>query len=351
MTDSFRRAWNRVMAVFRRGPGSIADLDAEIAVPPGRSDEENLRLGMAPEEARRRALVRFGGVAQAREQHREARGLPALDPSIRTCASACVRCGATVRLPASSSWCWPWESARTWRFSAWSTPSCCARLLSAIRTSWSGSRPTAARADSPSRPTRSPHSRNSGAHNRSFQDVTSYQTFFNSIQYKLTGEGDPLPIVGVQVAENFFPMLGVEPALGRLFTAEECRKGGRAAALLSHHVLAAPVRRGPVYRRSDDHHQRRARRHHRTGTVVGVLPAFRFRLGLSPGMQVDFFVPAYMDFWRTWGNTLAVVGRLKPGVSLGQAQAESDILFPQLRAAHRDWSRTTSPRSPAYRTG
>jgi len=54
-------------------------------------------------------------------------------------------------------------------------------------------------------------------------------------------------------------------------------------------------------------------------------------------MQVDFYVPAYMDFWRTWGNTLAVLGRLKPGVSLEQAQAESDILFPQLRAAHREW--------------
>jgi predicted permease len=44
-----------------------------------------------------------------------------------------------------------------------------------------------------------------------------------------------------------------------------------------------------------------------------------------------------MDFWRTWGNTLAVLGRLKPGVSLAQAQAESDLLFPQLRAAHREW--------------
>ena len=140
------------------------------------------------------------------------------------------------------------------------------------------------------------------------------------------------------MAENFFPMLGVEPMLGRLFTPDECRKGGRAAALLSHqfwqrqfggdpaivgrtiNVVAAPADiAGPV-------------------TVVGVLPAsFDFGSVFSPGMQVDFYVPAYMDFWRTWGNTLAVLGRLKPGVSLGQAQAESDILFPQLRAAHREW--------------
>ena len=133
-------------------------------------------------------------------------------------------------------------------------------------------------------------------------------------------------------------MLGVQPSLGRLFTPEECRKGGRAAALLSHQfwqrqfggdpsivgrtitINAAPADiTGPV-------------------TVVGVLPAsFDFGSVFSPGMQVDFYVPAYMDFWRTWGNTLAVLGRLKPGVSLAQAQAEADLLFPQLKAAHHDW--------------
>ena len=41
--------------------------------------EENLKRGMSPKEARRNALIRFGGVEQAKQQHREARGLPALD--------------------------------------------------------------------------------------------------------------------------------------------------------------------------------------------------------------------------------------------------------------------------------
>ncbi len=69
-----------------------------------------------------------------------------------------------------------------------------------------------------------------------------------------------------------------------------------------------------------------------------MLPAsFDFGSVFSPGMQVDVFVPAYMDFWRTWGNTLAVLGRRKPGISLAQAQAEADLLFPQLRADHKDW--------------
>ena len=46
--------------------------------------EENLQRGMTAEEARRQALIRFGGRTQAKEQHREARGLSDLEENIRT---------------------------------------------------------------------------------------------------------------------------------------------------------------------------------------------------------------------------------------------------------------------------
>ncbi len=169
-------------------------------------------------------------------------------------------------------------------------------------------------------------------HNKSFQDVTSFQTFYNSIQYKLTGYGQPQPVFGVQVAENFFPTLGVQPFLGRLFSREECQKGGRPAVLLSYPFWqrqfgANPSIVGQAITLNDQ-----------SVTVVGVLPAaFDFGSVFSPGLKVDMFVPAIMDFWRTWGNTLALVGRLKPGVTVAQAQAESNILFPQLKAAHPEW--------------
>jgi hypothetical protein len=52
---------------------------------------------------------------------------------------------------------------------------------------------------------------------------------------------------------------------------------------------------------------------------------------------MDIVVPAIMDELRNWGNTLTMMGRLKPGVTRAQAQAEVDILMPQLRAAHKDW--------------
>lgn len=169
-------------------------------------------------------------------------------------------------------------------------------------------------------------------HNRSFQAVTSYQTFYNSIQYNLTGHGEPLPVFGVQVAGNFFQSLGVQPVLGRLFRHEECQKGGRPVALLSYPFWKSQFGGNP------DILGRSITLNEQAVTVIGVMPdTFDFGSVFSPGLKVDFFVPAIMDFWRTWGNTLAVVGRLNPGVTIAQAQAESNILFPQLRAAHPDW--------------
>ena len=50
-------------------------------------------------------------------------------------------------------------------------------------------------------------------------------------------------------------------------------------------------------------------------------PSFDFGSVFAPGQRMDIYVPAIMDQIRDWGNTLALVGRLKPGVSMAQAQA------------------------------
>jgi predicted permease len=70
--------------------------------------------------------------------------------------------------------------------------------------------------------------------------------------------------------------------------------------------------------------------------VVGVLPeTFDFGAVFSPGAKVDLFVPYIMDDFRGDGNDLALVGRLKPGVDIGQAQSEADAIFPQLLFEHK----------------
>src|ERR1700712_1553699 len=68
----------RIPAFFHKRPLD-ADLNEEIAVHIALATEENIQQGMTPEEARRRALIRFGGLDAAKESHRETRGLPALD--------------------------------------------------------------------------------------------------------------------------------------------------------------------------------------------------------------------------------------------------------------------------------
>ncbi len=168
--------------------------------------------------------------------------------------------------------------------------------------------------------------------NQSFASVTSYQTFYGSIQYKLTGSGEPRQLAAVEVADNFFSTLGVTPVVGRDFTKEECQKGGRPAALLSYYFWKSQFGGDPAIV------GKAVGVNGKPVTVVGVLPAgFDFGGVFAPGMKVDLFVPAVMDFWRTWGNTLAVVGRLKPGVSVAQAQEEADSLFPHLKKIHPDW--------------
>src|SRR5271155_4772648 len=69
---------HRVRSFFQKRSRDT-ELNAELAAHLELAVEENMARGMSADEARRRALISFGGVAQAKEQHREARGLPWLD--------------------------------------------------------------------------------------------------------------------------------------------------------------------------------------------------------------------------------------------------------------------------------
>ncbi len=75
---TLREGLQRVLSFFHKQHRD-SELDAEVAEHLELAVEENMRRGLSEEEARRQALVRFGGVAQAKEQQREARGLPWLD--------------------------------------------------------------------------------------------------------------------------------------------------------------------------------------------------------------------------------------------------------------------------------
>ena len=166
--------------------------------------------------------------------------------------------------------------------------------------------------------------------NRSFADLAGYFAFYGVGDNILGGQGTPERLSSVPVSCNFFPVLGVEPELGRQFTAEECKWHGPKAVLLSHgfwerrfasdrSIVGRPltIDNEPV-------------------TVAGVLPAsFDFSSIFAPGSHVDFFAPFPLTAeTNRWGNTMAMVGRLKPGVSIGSAGAEIKILAGRITQAH-----------------
>lgn len=149
-----------------------------------------------------------------------------------------------------------------------------------------------------------------------FSDVAGFYLFDGAGDHTLTGEGGPERVTRLQVTESFFPLLGVRPTLGRLFTSEEALDGGPAAALLPHTVWvrrfgADPKIVGSTIRIDDE-----------PVSVVGILPeSFDYATIFAPGAQIDFITPFPLsERTNAWGNTLALVGRLQDGVDVEAAQ-------------------------------
>jgi putative ABC transport system permease protein len=78
MIDALRQSRERFFSLFR-GAAMDCEVDAEMATHLELAIEENLRSGMTPVEARRRALLHFGGVEQSKELYRDHRGYPFME--------------------------------------------------------------------------------------------------------------------------------------------------------------------------------------------------------------------------------------------------------------------------------
>ena len=333
------RAWVlRALACFRR-EALDADLREELAAHLELATDEHVRRGLSPAEARRRALVALGGVSQAVERHRDARGLQAVDNvtedlrhALRTMRREPGFALLAILILALA------IGANTAVFSVVNT-----LLLRPLpfpesdRLAWfTSGRDSIAKGRDPGGLSGVTYTvaafEEFQRHSSSFESLTAYDPFFGDAEFTMTGTREPQPVAAVRVASNFFQTLGVRPAYGRLFTREECLKGGPGAVLLSHafwmrHFNGDPRVVGQAIGLNKS-----------STTITGVMPAdFDFGSVFAPGVAIDVYVPVVMDVLRTWGNTLAIIGRLKPGVAVPAAQREADILFPQLHAVHKDW--------------
>ncbi|MEK6323110.1 MAG: ABC transporter permease [Acidobacteriota bacterium] len=167
--------------------------------------------------------------------------------------------------------------------------------------------------------------------NQVFEQIAAFQTQ----PFNITGAGEPEFLGGVRASASLFSLLGVEPKLGRTFTPEDDQPGAERVVVISHGLLerrfgSDPNIIGQKLSLNDEPY-----------TVVGVLPR-GFQFPRKGEMPAGFQFPRQADFYTTlaWSpaqatnrgrNFLAVVARLKPGVTVEQAGAEMDAVSERLK--------------------
>jgi predicted permease len=319
-----RRTLQRGRA-FLSKPRLDAELEAEIASHIDLATDENLRQGMTPVEARRKALIEFGGMNTAKNQQREARGIMKLDillqdlrytvrslgrdPGFTVIAVLILALGIGANVAVFSV-----VNTLLLRPLPFPHPEQLVRIHQKDPKGGDSSMTYSTDA------MQSYQQRTS-----TLQQITGYFAFSTPDNVKLMGTGQAQPITGMTIAGNFFSTLGVNPTLGRDFTADETRKNGRPVALLAYPFWKRQFGGDPsIVGQTINLDGTQT-------TIIGVMPeSFDFGAVFSPGAKVDIFSPAIFSDMEDWGNTMALIGRLKPSVTLARAQAEADTQVPTI---------------------
>jgi putative ABC transport system permease protein len=325
------RLWGRAML---HRPRLEREMDHELRFHVETYAEDLVGKGVSREEALRRARIEFGGMESVKEESRAARGLSLLDEFsqdlryglrvLRKSPGFAVVAILTLALGIG---------ANTAIFSVVN-----AVLLSPLPY-----------ADSPRLVLIKEVLPSAGALPMyvSGPDITPIRNLshvfdgfagFRDWTYELSGSGEPERIIANRASSELFPVLGVQPILGRNFSAEEERPGHPVAVLGyglwqrrfggSRDVLGQTVNldRQPY-------------------TIIGVMPqSFVFPLpGMGQGAAADLWVPLALsneelsDFGDdfSWG----AVGRLKPGIRLTQANADLQLTARGVLDLYQQWAR------------
>lgn len=320
------RAWGwRVLALAGLAGRRDRDLEEEIASHLAMHAEDNERAGLSPAEARRQAVLAFGGLESMKEQYRDRRGIPFLQttmqdlryalrgyrrsPGFAAAALVVLALGiganAAIFTVVNAALLQPLPYAEPDRLVAiWHTPP---------QASFPGVSQFAVSA-------------------ANYLDWEREQHVFErmSVQhfrtFALAGGAEPEQVRGLGVSQGFFRVFGVPPLHGRWFAADEDRPGAERVVILSHRLWQRRFGgdRGLVGRTvlldGAPH------------TVVGI-------------MGPSFTYPDWAQLWTplAWTpedravrseHSLMVTARLAQGVSLEQAQAEMDAISARLARAY-----------------
>jgi predicted permease len=336
MTEVLRTMAARVAALFRRRRLD-EDLDEELRTHVEMAAERNQKRGMSAEQARREALLGLGGVEQTKQIYREQRGLPMIEttlqdlrygfrmlwrsPGFSILAILCLTLGIGANAAVFS-----WMEGILFR--PYPAVAHQERLLAVAGTARSETGPT-------------------GVSWPDFNDLqknsTLMETFFVS---KITGVtlsiGDRAQsTTGSIVSANYFDAIGVRPILGRGFEpGEDTGRNAHPVTVISYQLWkerykSDPEIVGKTERLNGVQH-----------TIIGVGPEGFY--GTFVGWAMQFWVPASMEeVFEAGGYKLEDRGarwiesfvRLKPGVTLEQAQQEISAVAKRLEADYPETNR------------
>jgi putative ABC transport system permease protein len=164
--------------------------------------------------------------------------------------------------------------------------------------------------------------------NTAFQGLGAYYLG----DFNISARSEPERVRGAFVSSNLFPLLGTRPALGRLFSPEEEQFGRHRVAILGHGLWQRRFGSDPnligqqVTLNSESY------------TVVGVMPPDTWLRQAK--QKAELWIPMAFEpgsNQNTRNNYfLNVIGRLKPGVEIAQAQAKMDVVAGQLEQDYKE---------------
>jgi putative ABC transport system permease protein len=170
---------------------------------------------------------------------------------------------------------------------------------------------------------------------------------FNYVDLNLTGGDMPERISGAVVSPSLFPVLGIEPIRGRVFTPNEFGEGNDNTVVISERLWQWRFNRDPELI------GKQLSLNGRSLTVVGIMPAkFEFPLPLfniqggNFGQQVDIWKPIAFtknDLESRGSRGYGIVARLKHGVTIAQARAELATIIANWRTRFPDNYAPSSP--------
>jgi predicted permease len=322
------RAWFlRLAGLFhreRRDQEFAAELESHLAM----HIEENLRAGMSPEEARREARIKLGGIEAVKEEYRDRRGVPFLEGfghDLRFGLRALRKnpgFTAVVILTLALG-----LGANTAIFSIMD-----AVLLRSLPVRNSQELVVIGTRDARS-------GMNTDFSYPRYQDLRDKSTVFAGVLAKAGAEmnvsyaGQNERVRGQLVSGNYFEVLGVQPWIGRLFTQnDDLKPGAHPVAVLSY---------GFWHRRFGDDASMVGKEillNDHAITVVGVTPPGFYGTDLSEGadirvpmMMATVFRPVPANRLQNRRHSwLEIMARRKPGVTLAQAQASLEVLHLQI---------------------